>query len=105
MLGNINFVIHMVQCVPSVYVHAREIKKCKILVNNIVQSHIIPPQFNIISFDLEKTIYEIATKSSKPESYKEKIHTWGISETDSLVLSPLIDILIIINNHHFNLPS
>ena len=62
MLGNINFVIHMVQCVPSVYVHAREINNCKTLVNNIVQNHIITPQFNIISFDLEKTIYETATK-------------------------------------------
>ena len=43
-------------------------------------------------------------KYSKPESYKEKIYTWGISETYSLVLSPLINTLIIINNH-FNLPS
>lgn len=77
MLGNIHFVIHMVQCVTSVYVHAREIKKCKTLVNNIVQSHIITPQFNILSFDLEKIIYEIATKP-----YKEKRYTWGITKTD-----------------------
>ena len=51
MLGNINFVIHMVQYVPSVYVHATEIKNAKfwsIILCKATSSHHSLTYFHLI---------------------------------------------------------